>query len=130
MRRGRTFTINKTADSGGVSLRTGQTVLGRLLNMREGFSAQEGMTAKFESAPAFVDHRDRCKALADALKLGPDGAAEAARLRQEIEALGVHVYHDVHDMRIDEPASVVISGGEVRFRPTGAFLMMRSGGLG
>jgi phosphatidylglycerol lysyltransferase len=39
------------------------------------------------------------------------------------------VYHLQHDMRIDRPATVQILGGEARFTPNDAYLMMRTGGL-
>jgi len=129
MRRTASVTVRKSSEASGVTLRCGETVLGRLLNLREGFSEADGMVARFEGTPAFADHRDRFKSLADALK-DESSSGEAARLRAEIEALGVHIHHDQHDMRIDERETVVLSSGDVRFRPTGAFLMMRSGGIG
>jgi hypothetical protein len=124
----RTFTVRKTSDNQ-VELRAGESVLGTLANLREA-GGDVGMLARFENAPAFVDHRDTFRQLAKALEAGEGGREETARLRGVLEAAGVHVHHVLHDMRIDEPASLTLIGGEVRFRPTGSFLMMRSGGLG
>ncbi len=130
MRRAASITVRKSSEANVASLRCGETVLGRLVNLREGVSEADGMTARFENAPAFADHRELLKALADALKEGAADSTAVARLRDEIEALGIHVHHDIHAMRIDESRSLVLAGGEVRFKPTGAFLMLRSGGLG
>jgi len=48
----------------------------------------------------------------------------------EREARGLHVFSSVHDMRIDDEATLVIEADLVRFRPAGAFIVLRSGGLG
>lgn len=124
----RTSTISKSGDVA-IELRAGEAVIGRLVDMREAIGHQ-GMVARFENTPAFVDHRDTFRALAKALGGGEGSGAEAARLRAELERAGVHVHHAIHDMRIDEPATISLVAGEVRFKANGAFAMMRSGGLG
>lgn len=121
----RRVVIAKTPDQAGVTLRSGETVLGKVTNLA-GESGLE-MAGRFTNAPAFADHADRFARLAEARVAG-NGPAIAA-LAEEIEALGIHLHHGVHDMRIDRPLSLVISGGEVRFLPTDAFLILRSGGL-
>ena len=74
-----------------------------------------------------ADYTERFLSIVSALKAGDTAAAAA--IQREIEAAGVHVYHLQHDMRIDRPTSVQVIGGEVRFSPNDAYLMMRTGGL-
>lgn len=124
----RSITIRKRADAAGITVRCGDTTLGTITGLSG--DADSGMTGLFNHAPAYVEHSERFLALARAVNVGPDQAAEAARLRAENERLGVHIHHEVHDMRIDVPESLAIIAGEVRFRAADAFLMMRTGGLG
>lgn len=122
----RRVVIAKTPDQAGVTLRIGDTVLGHVTSL-SGESGQE-MTGRFTNTPAFADHADCFARLAEAQSLGDAKVAEA--LGQEIEGLGVHLHHSVHDMRVDRPASLAIKGGIVRFLPNDSFLILRSGGLG
>lgn len=124
----RSITIRKRADAGGISVRCGDTTLGTVTGLSGG--ADSGMTGLFTHTPAYVEHAERFIALARALGAGGERVAEAAALRAESERLGIHVYHEVHDMRIDVPGSLEIAAGEVRFQAADAFLMMRTGGLG
>lgn len=124
----RSITIRKRADAGGITVRCGDTTLGTITGLSGG--TDSGMTGLFTHTPAYVEHAERFIALARAALGGGAGVAEAEALRAENERFGVHVYHDVHDMRIDVPGSLEIVAGEVRFRATDAFLMMRTGGLG
>ncbi len=119
----RTVIVRKTSDAGAVTIRAGETVLGSLGNLHAGEDGS--MSASFTHSPAFADHEAWLRASG-----GAKGAEEARAIAAVIEATGIHVWHGVHDMRIDVAGSLVISKGEVRFRPTDAFSVMRSGGLG
>jgi len=122
----RTVTIRKRAEAAPIELRAGETTLGALRNVAGTTGDSATMSGLFTHAPAYADFTQRFLALGSALKAGD---AAAAALQSEIEAAGVHVYHLQHDMRIDRPATVQIIGGEVRFTPNDAYLMMRTGGL-
>ena len=122
----RSVTIRKRAEAAPIELRVGETTLGALRNVAGTTGDSATMSGLFTHAPAYADFTERFLALGSALKTGD---AAAAVLQSEIEAAGVHVYHLQHDMRIDRPASVQIVGGEVRFTPNDAYLMMRTGGL-
>lgn len=124
----RSITIRKRADAAGITIRCGDTALGTITGLSG--DADSGMTGLFNHAPAYVEHSERFLALARAVNGGPDHAGAAAGLRAENERLGIHVHHEVHDMRIDVPETLAIIAGEVRFRAADAFLMMRTGGLG
>lgn len=124
----RSVTIRKRADAGGISVRCGDRILGTITGLSGG--ADSDMTGAFAHTPAYVEHAERFMALSRALSRGPADMAEAETLRAENERLGIHVHHEVHDMRIDVPGSIEIVAGEVRFRAADAFLMMRTGGLG
>lgn len=124
----RSVTIRKRADAAGISVRCGDVTLGAITGLSG--DADSGMTGLFTHAPAYVEHSERFQALARALNGGPDQSGEVGRLRAENERAGIHVHHDVHDMRIDSPETLAIVAGEVRFRAADAFLMMRTGGLG
>lgn len=124
----RSVTIRKRADAGGISVRCGDTTLGTITGLSGG--TDSGMTGLFTHTPAYVEHAERFIALARAAAGGPALAGETEALRTENERLGIHVYHAVHDMRIDVPGSLEITAGEARFRAADAFLMMRTGGLG
>lgn len=123
----RTVTIRKRSEAASIELRAGETTLGSLRNVAGATGDAETMSGLFTHAPAYADFTERFLAIASALKAGD--TASAAAIQAEIEAAGVHVYHLQHDMRIDRPASVQVIGGEVRFSPNDAYLMMRTGGL-
>lgn len=122
----RRVVIARTPDQAGVTLRIGDTVLGHVANLA-GESGQE-MTGRFTNTPAFADHADHFARLAKAQ--AEHDEVVAAALADEVEALGIHLHHSVHDMRIDRPGSLAIKGGIVRFLPNDSFLILRSGGLG
>lgn len=123
----RSVTIKKRAEAAPIELRAGETTLGSLRNVAGATGDSATMSGLFTHVPAYADFTERFLALASALKA--DDAATAATMQTEIETAGVHVYHLQHDMRIDRPASVQVIGGEVRFSPNDAYLMMRTGGL-
>lgn len=123
----RSVTIKKRGEAAPIELRAGETTLGSLRNVAGTTGDSATMSGLFTHAPAYADYTDRFLAIAAAFKAG--NAAAAAGIQREIEAAGVHVYHLQHDMRIDRPASVQVIGGEVRFSPNDAYLMMRTGGL-
>ena len=123
----RSVTIKKRGEAAPIELRAGETTLGALRNVSGATGDSATMSGLFAHAPAYGDYTDRFLAIAAALKAGDEAAA--ATVQREIEAAGVHVYHLQHDMRIDRPASVQVIGGEVRFSPNDAYLMMRTGGL-
>lgn len=123
----RTVTIRKRGEAAPIELRAGDTTLGSLRTVSGAAGSHETMSGTFTHAPAYADFTERFLAIASALKAGD--AATAATIQAEIEAAGVHVYHLQHEMRIDRPASVQVIGGEVRFSPNDAYLMMRTGGL-
>ena len=124
----RSVTIRKRADAAGITVRSGDTTLGTITGLSG--SAESGMSGLFTHAPAYVEHADRFLALARAISNGAEHGVEATALQAENERLGIHVHHEVHDMRIDVPETLAIIAGEVRFRAADAFLMMRTGGLG
>jgi hypothetical protein len=123
----RSVTIKKRGEAAPIELRAGETTLGALRNVSGATGDSATMSGLFTHAPAYGDYTERFLAIASALKTGD--TARAAAIQGEIEAAGVHVYHLQHDMRIDRPASVQVIGGEVRFSPNDAYLMMRTGGL-
>lgn len=123
----RSVTIKKRGEAAPIELRAGETTLGSLRNVSGAAGDSATMSGLFTHAPAYADYTERFLAIASALKAGD--AAGVAAIQGEIEAAGVHVYHPQHDMRIDRPASVQVIGGEVRFSPNDAYLMMRTGGL-
>jgi hypothetical protein len=123
----RTVTIKKRGEAAPIELRAGETTLGSLRTVSGVTGSHETMSGIFTHAPAYADFTERFLAIASALKAGD--AAAATTIQDEIEAAGVHVYHLQHEMRIDRPASVQVIGGEVRFSPNDAYLMMRTGGL-
>jgi hypothetical protein len=123
----RTVTIKKRGEAAPIELRAGETTLGTLRNVSGATGDAATMSGTFTHAPAYADFTERFLAIASALKAGDAAAGDA--LQAEIEAAGVHVYHLQHDMRIDQPRSVQVIGGEVRFSPNDAYLMMRTGGL-
>ncbi len=123
----RSVTIKKRGEAAPIELRAGETTLGSLRNVAGATGDSATMSGLFTHAPAYADFTERFLTIASAIKAGD--TASAAAIQTEIEAAGVHVYHLQHDMRIDRPASVQVIGGEVRFSPNDAYLMMRTGGL-
>ena len=118
----RAVVTRRTTDSGGAVLRAGERDLAALSSLR---AEDDGtMASAFTHRPALADLADKLRRLAAA------PAEEAGALSRELEAAGLHVWHSVHAMRIDVPGTVRLAKGEIRFRPSDAFLVMRSGGLG
>ena len=127
MARTATRTVKRRAEMATIELRAGETTLGALRGVAGTVGDSATMSGQFTHAPAYADFTDRFLALATALR--DSDAPRAATERADLEAAGVHVYHAQHEMRIDRPATVQIVGGEVRFTPNDAYLMMRTGGL-
>lgn len=123
----RSVTIKRRAEMATIELRAGETTLGALRGVAGTVGDSATMTGQFTHAPAYADYTERFLALGTALRDGD--ASGAAALQADLEAAGVHVYHAQHEMRIDRPATVHLVGGEVRFTPNDAYLMMRTGGL-
>ena len=84
------------------------------------------MSGSFTHRPAFVDFSELFDRLERVLAAGEPADA----IRAEIAERGIEVWHATHDMRLDQPGSLSIGGGEIKFRATDAFLTMRTGGLG
>lgn len=121
MRRATVTRLVKDVDQ--ASVRIGETELGRIGSLT---AALDGaLWGTFEHRPAFADHAERFIARARA-----EGTAEAAALAREMEGVGIHVWHGVHQMRIDVPGTLSIAKGQARFRPTDTFTMIRTGGHG
>lgn len=123
---GATVTRRTTGDTAQILVRAGDKVLGQVARLAGDDGAV--MSGAFTHRPAFADFVDLFARLERATSAGDAATAEAAR--GEIAALGIEVWHTVHEMRLDQPGSLVIAAGEARFRPTDSFLMMRTGGLG
>jgi glucose/arabinose dehydrogenase len=123
----RTVTVKKRAETASIELRAGETTLGALRGVAGTVGDSATMSGQFTHAPAYVDFTEQFLALATAIREGDAPRAEGERAR--LEAAGVHVYHAQHEMRIDRPATVHMVGGEIRFTPNDAYLMMRTGGL-
>jgi len=123
----RTVTVKRRAEMATIELRCGETTLGTLRGVAGTVGDSATMTGQFTHAPAYVDFTERFLALATALRDGD--ALRAAAEHAGLESGGVHVYHVQHQMRIDRPGTVQVVGGEVRFTPNDAYLMMRTGGL-
>ena len=112
-----------SGDTAAVLVRTGDKVLGSIARL----SGDEGvlMAGAFTNRPAYTDYVDLFLRLEKAVASG----APADDIRAEIAAAGIEVWHTGHEMRIDRAGTLVIAGGEARFMPTDAFVMMRTGGL-
>ena len=121
----RTVTVRRNADTAGLSLRRGQDILGHI--GRVGDDTAEWLAGSFTHTPAFSEQAPLFQAL-DLAKTAGD-TAKAAELSAEIEKLDIHVHHGGHDMRIDDPGSVTVAKGQVRFRASPAFQILRNGGL-
>jgi hypothetical protein len=98
-------------EGGGITVRCGEDVIGFVTRLEGGDVEMRG---HFAPGP---DYSAYAQLLA---------AGDAAAMEQR----GVHVFSAVHEMRIDDEATLVIAGEEVRFRPAQAFIVLRSGGLG
>jgi len=118
-------TRRTTGDTAQIVVRAGGKDIGTIARL----GAEEGdrLGGSFSNRPAFADVAAIFGEHARAVAAG-DATAAAARAA-EISALGAEVWHSVHDMRIDEPGTLLIGAGRASFRPNGAFLMMRTGGL-
>lgn len=92
-------------------MRCGSDVVGFVTRLEGG---DEEMRGRFAPGPQYPQHAQLVT-----------NADETAR-----EKHGLHVFSSVHDMRIDAEETLVVEADEVRFRPTGAFIVLRSGGLG
>lgn len=123
---GTPVTRRTTGDSAQVLVRAGDKVLGSVARLAGDDGAV--MAGAFTHRPAYADFVELFARLDKATAAGDAAAIEAARAG--IDAARIEVFHTVHEMRLDQPGSLVITGGEVRFRPTDSFLMMRTGGLG
>lgn len=124
----RSVTVRRHAETATIELRCGGTTLGTVSGLAGTSGGDATMTGRFTHAPAYVEHAERFLELAQAAEAGD--AARVAALQAEIEALGLHVHHTQHDMRIDKPGTLTLIKGDVRFAPNDAYLMMRTGGLG
>jgi hypothetical protein len=121
----RTVTVRKNTDTAGLSLRRGDDILGHI--GRVGDDTAEWLTGNFTHTPAYSEQVHLFQALETAKTAGD--AAKARDIAAEIEKLDIHVHHGGHDMRIDDPCSVTVSKGQVRFRAAPAFQILRNGGL-
>ena len=114
-----------SGDTAVILLRAGDKDLGAITQL--GSDTGDTLSGNFVNRPAFADLADAFRVHAQAIEGGDPVAIVAALATLEPHA--IHVWHSVHDMRIDEPGSLVLAAGRVRFRPNAAFLMMRTGGL-
>lgn len=118
-------TVSRANDAGGFEVRAGERVLGTVSRLSS--EADDMLAGSFTHTPAFADHAGLFAALGSAVAAGDETAAAAQRA--EIARAGIGVWHADHDMRVDQEGSLVIAAGRVRFRPTDAYLTMRTGGL-
>ena len=118
-------TRHTSGDTAAILVRAGDRDLGQISQL--GSDSDDTLSGGFANRPAFTDFADTFRALASADQASDTKAKAAARLN--LESHDVQVWHSVHEMRIDEPGSLVIANGRARFRPNAAFLMMRTGGL-
>ena len=114
-----------SGDTAPIVLRAGDKDLGAITQL--GSDSDDTLSGNFVNRPAFGDLADAFRAHAQAIERD-DVAAIAAGLAT-LEPHGIHVWHSVHDMRIDEPGTLTVAAGRARFKPNAAFLMMRTGGL-
>ena len=112
-------------DTAAILVRAGDKDLGTVTQL--GSDSDDTLSGNFVNRPAFTDQADVLQALSKALQSGD--AASIAAARAGLEAQDIHVWHSVHEMRIDEAGTLSIAAGRARFRPNSAFLMMRTGGL-
>lgn len=119
------LTRRSTGDTAQIVVRAGDKDLGAITQL--GDDGTDRLAGNFANRPAFADVADLFAALSKAVTSG-DAAAIAA-CRDKLAPLALEVWHSVHEMRIDEPGTLTIGGGRASFKPNGAFLMMRTGGL-
>lgn len=119
------ITRRTTGDTATVLVRAKGRDLGAITQL--GPESDATLAGTFVHRPAFADAAEAFRAHAAAVQAGD--AVEIAARAADVAALGVDVWHTGHDMRIDEPGSLTIAGGRARFRPSGAFLMLRTGGI-
>ena len=118
-------TRRTSGDSATIIVRAGDKDLGVIASL--GSDAGDMLSGSFSNRPAFIDFADLFRTLAEPHQKPDADAVTAARA--SLEAASVGVWHSAHDMRIDEPGTLVIAGGRARFRANAAFLMMRTGGI-
>jgi hypothetical protein len=106
----RVVTVHKK-EGGGLTVRSGSEIIGFVTRL-EGSDTR--MSGQFARGPAYAGYAD--------VLASTDAAA--------IEQRGVHVYSAVHEMRIDDERTLSLKGDRIHFRPTSAFIVLRSGGLG
>lgn len=121
----RTVTVRRNTDTAGLSLRRGDDVLGQI--GRVGDDTAEWLAGTFTHTPAFSEQAQLFQALEAANAAGDTPKAE--QIAAEIEKLDIHVHHGGHDMRIDDPGTVTVSKGRLRFRASPAYQTLRNGGL-
>lgn len=121
----RTATVRQNANLSGISLRRGDDVLGTI--GRIGDDTAEWLAGTFAHTPAFSEQAPLFAGL-EAAKAAGD-TAKAEQIAADIEKLDIHVHHGGHDMRIDDPGTVSLAKGQVRFRASPAFQTLRNGGL-
>lgn len=122
---GRTVTVRRNTDVQGMTLRRGDDVLGQIGRVAD--DTAEWLAGNFTHTPAFSEQAELFAQL-DAAKTSGD-ADKAKEIADKIEKLDIHVHHGGHDMRIDDPLSVSVIQGQVRFRASPAFQTLRNGGL-
>ncbi|MEZ5849486.1 MAG: hypothetical protein R3D68_02385 [Hyphomicrobiaceae bacterium] len=125
MRRPVSATRRTSGDSATIVVRAGERDLGAITQL--GSDEADTLSGNFVNRPAYTDFAETFVGLARALQAGDGDAVAAARAA--LKAADIQVWHTVHEMQIDDPGTLTISGGRARFRPNGAFLMMRTGGL-
>lgn len=118
-------TVTRANDAGRFEVRAGERVLGTVARLQG--DADDTLSGLFANTPAFADHAALFVALQRAITAADE--ADAAAQHSEIARAGIGVWHADHDMRIDQNGSLVIAAGRVRFKPTGAYLTLRTGGL-
>ncbi len=118
-------TRRSSGDTALIVLRAGDKDLGAITQL--GSDSDDTLSGNFVNRPAFADLADDFRVHAQANESG-DSTAVAAAIAK-LEPHGIHVWHSVHDMRIDEPGTLSVAAGRARFKPNAAFLMMRTGGL-
>lgn len=118
-------TRRTSGDTAAILVRAGDRDLGAITQM--GNDGGDTLSGNFVNRPAFTDFVDQFRALEQASSGGDPAAIASARAA--IDGAQIQVWHSVHDMRIDEPGTLIIVQGRARFRPNSAFLMMRTGGL-
>lgn len=121
----RSASVRRNTDLAGITLRRGDDVLGAI--GRIGDDTAEWLAGTFTHTPAFSEQAGLFADL-DAAKAAGD-TAKAEQIAGAIEKLDIHVHHGGHDMRIDDPGSVTVTRGMVRFRASPAFQTLRNGGL-